>query len=459
MGTVSWSRARDAALAALVAIASLAACGGGGASAPPAVHATPTPTPAPTAAPTANPRGKINHVVIVIQENRSFDSMFHGFPGADSASTGQISTGATVPLTRVPLSSPYDMDHSYNDARTGMNGGAMNGFNKVGFSYPDGQPPGYTPPPYPAYAYVNESDIAAYFTLARNYVLADRFFSSQADGSFVGHQYLIAGQAGHTWGVPARSPWGCDDPGNTVGLLDAQGQITHDVVAPCFTYASLGEALDAKGVSWRYYAPPASDPAYIWSAYDSIKAVREGPDWTNNIVSPQTQFLQDVANGTLADVTWIVPDVSDSDHPGVPNTQGPAWVTSVVNAVGESTFWGTTAVFVLWDDWGGFYDHVAPPQLDYDGLGMRVPLIVVSPYALGGRVAHTQYEFGSVLKFAEQLYGLAPLAASDARANAFGSDVFDFGQAPRAFVPFASRHGRAYFLHKRLTPGPPDSDL
>jgi phospholipase C len=445
-------------------LAALAACGGGGSTGAttPHVAGTPTPTPLPTTAASPPPisgKGKIQHVVIVIQENRSFDNLFNGFPGADTAQSGTVSSGATVPLAKVALNSPYDLGHVYRNARLEMDGGKMDAFDKESFLYPSGKPARYTPPPYPAMAYVANEDIAPYFALARSYVLGDRFFSSAADGSFVGHQYLIAGQAARSFGNPVHTPWGCDSLNNTIGVLDDRGNMTSQTEVPCFTYSSLGEELDVKHLTWRYYAPPAADSGYIWSAYDEIKKIRNGPDWTNDIVSPETRFLTDVRAGKLGAVTWIVPALPDSDHPGVPSLTGPSWVASIVNAVGASAFWKSTAVFVVWDDWGGFYDHVAPPQLDYDGLGMRVPFIAVSPYARTGTVAHTQYEFGSVLKFVEQTFSLAPLAASDMRANAFGTDVFDFGQTPRIFSPVAARYDTQYFLNRLEVPGPPDTDL
>lgn len=444
-------------------MAGLAACGGGGSSGggssniPPPPQ-TPTPSPPPSSSPLPG-QNKISHVVFIIQENRSFDNLFHGFAGADYASSGPIHTGTTVPLAEVALSSPYDLDHGYQDARQGMDGGKMDGFDLVPWLYPGGKPPSYVPPPYPAYAYVRRSDVRPYFSLAGSYVLADKFFSSDADGSFVGHQYLIAGQAAASWGMPAHVPWGCDSTNNYIGVLDANGKISNKTQTPCFDYPTLADELNAKRLAWRYYAPPSGDSAYIWSAFDAVRGIRNGPDWVNNVIAPQTRFLDDVQAGKLATVTWIVPSAVDSDHPGIQSATGPSWVSSLVNAVGTSPFWKSTAIFILWDDWGGYYDHVSPPQLDYDGLGMRVPLIVVSPYAHAHRVAHTQYEFGTLLKFVEQTFGLKALAASDTRANPLGTDVFDFKGQPRTFSAFAAPYDARYFKQRPVQPGPPDSDL
>ena len=473
--------ARRLAVLAFLCAAAFAGCGGGGGSSAPSIPAprratptpapprtptpkpTPSPTPTPTPVPSTTPlpgQGKIKHIVIVIQENRSFDYLFHGFPGADAASSGRISTGQTVALTEVPLDAPYDLYHQYAGARYGIDGGKMDGFNLNTPDFPSGKPPSYTPPPYPEYAYAPRTQVQPYFDIASSYVLADRFFPSDADGSFVSHQYLVAGQAGHTYATPAEAPWGCDDPGDTIFLLDAAGNMTQNTTAPCFTYTTLADELDAKNIPWRYYAPASGqDGGYIWSTYDENAQIRNGVDWTTKVVSPESQFLSDVAGGQLATVTWIVPDLANSDHPGVYSSTGPSWVTSIVDAIGTSAFWKSTAVFIMWDDWGGFYDHAPPPQLDYDGLGVRVPLIVVSPYALTGNVAHTQYEFGSVLRFIEQTERLSALTQVDTRARSFGSDVFDFAGPPRKFVPFASPLHAEDFIHERHSGKPPDTDF
>ena len=188
---------------------------------------------------------------------------------------------------------------------------------------------------------------------------------------------------------------------------------------------------------------------------------RNGPDWAGNVISPETNFITDVEGGTLANVTWVYPTSSNSDYSGSAGRR-PVWVTAVVNAVGNSQFWDSSAIFVTWDDWGGFYDPVPPPLLDYDGLGIRMPLIIISPYALGLKnkkhvVTHTQYEFGSLLKFAEQTFGLSSLAASDARANVFGTDVLNFSQSPRPLSNFSAPLSRQHILSQPHSILPPDT--
>jgi phospholipase C len=169
--------------------------------------------------------------------------------------------------------------------------------------------------------------------------------------------------------------------------------------------------------------------------------------------------LNDIANGQLPTVSWVIPDHVDSDHPHSLHGQynGPSWVASVVNAIGTSTYWKTSAIVVVWDDWGGFYDHEPPPLLDQaGGLGFRVPMLIVSPYVAVGTISHTQYEFGSILKFVEATFGLGSLGTTDVRANSIGN-VFQFKQTPRTFTPIPSQHSRAYFLHRRPSYEPVDT--
>ena len=185
--------------------------------------------------------------------------------------------------------------------------------------------------------------------------------------------------------------------------------------------------------------------------------IYNGQDW-GNVVSPPQQFITDVASGYLANVTWVVPYCTNSDHATCLSNSGPQWVASLIDAVGESQFWSTTTIFVMWDEWGGWYDHVAPRYLDDDGLGFRVPLMIVSPYAKSGYVSHLQYEHGSILKYIEDTFGLRRLAKSDKRANSPVPDAIDYSQPPRSFTPFASKELEKRFVHERPDPRPLDEN-
>jgi phospholipase C len=452
-----WPRIGKTAFAWPVACAVVAfvtsGCGGGSST---GTRAIPSGSPAPIGGANAGRYG-ISHVVIVVQENRTFDYLFAGYPGAETASTGLTHDGRVVPLGEISLASAYDLNHQLADFVTSYDNGKMDGFDLVGGG---GLGSGHAQTAYPQYGYAPRSEVAPYWKMAEQYVLADHMFPSQIDSSWTAHQFLIAGQAGGTANNPNGTPWGCDAPtGTTVPLLQPNRTASGGVF-PCFTYATIANQLDAKGISWRYYAPPVNGGdigGQVWSAFDAISAVRYGKDWTAHVVSPETKFLSDVAAGQLAGVTWVIPDLANSDHAGSKSVTGPQWVASVVNAVGTSQFWGSTAVFVLWDDWGGWYDHVPPPQVDVDGLGIRVPLLVISPFAKPGLVSHTNYESGSILKFVEATFGLSPLASSDARANAL-DDAFAFGQPARAFTPLATRRKAVDFLRARPSLRAPDNE-
>lgn len=430
----------------------------------------------------AQAKTHVHHVVIVIQENRSFDNMFHGYPGADTVDSGLAHDGSQVPLKSIPLTVPYDLSNGFEDFIRAYDGGKMDGFDlrKAGQRHAADIP--LNAAEFPQYGYVPHDENKPYFDMASQYVLADRMFQSNIDQSFVAHLYLISGQAGHAANLPTGYPWGCDAaPGTTVWTLDQTRHLDQQV-PPCFDFKTLGDELTAAHHSWNYYAPqiddsiawkkfevwkqfkkrrkgpPPHQPEFgqNWSSYDAIDHVRNGDDW-DRVVSGPTRFFKNVHEGKLADVSWIVPDWRNSDHSMARSDTGPSWVSSIVNAIGTSKYWNDTVVFVVWDDSGGWYDHVPPPQLDYDGLGFRVPLLVISPYARRGFVTHTQYEFGSLLRFVEGIDGLDRLSDSDKRANDL-IDAFDFSQGPRAFTKIAAPHDENYFMRQLPTYVPPDTD-
>ena len=387
----------------------------------------------PQASGAAASSGVIKHVVVIVQENRTLDNLFHGFPGADTAQSGLDHLGNVHTLVPEPLEGPGDWGHGWPYCQTAVDGGKMDGFDLV---KQVGAPP-------TNYSYVQQSDIGPYWTLAQRYTLADRFFGSNCGSSFPAHQYLIAGQSGSP-NTPKKAPWGCDSP---------------LVKPPCFDYQTLGDLLDAAGVGWRYYAHGVAYNNYAslsgFLAYDAIKHIRYGADWSpSHIGVPETTFLSDVQSGQLQPVSWVTPTCSNSDNHGCTGGAGPSWVSAVVNAVGESPYWNDTAIFLVWDDWGGWYDHVPPQQLDKWGLGPRVPLVVISPYAKVGYVSHVNHEFGSILKFTEETFGLGSLGTADARADDL-MDCFDFTQSPTPYLPLAAP--RTY-LKGLSDDRPPDDD-
>ncbi len=474
--------------AALVAALALASCVGGSSSVTGGTALPQEGNPA-----SSSGSNYIQHVVVVIQENRSFDDFFSTFPGADGttfgcmkapsqmwaarrsrplSSSGCPSGDEYVPLSKVNLIEPCDFGHSYHTVPVDYDDGAMDGFGMEGGSK---KCPGKVGTE--VYQYVDPSQIAPYWDMAEQYVLADQLFQTQGSGSFTAHQDLIAAstiidQPTDTKSLvdyPSHRPWGCDAPkGTKTSLLVAQGKKLRDEYGagpyPCLTYKTMRDLLDAKGVSWKYYSPPEPHgTGALWNGFDAIEAVREGSEWGTNIAKTNV-FFSDVTYGSLASVSWIVPENPDSDHPGTKSDTGPSWVAGIVNAIGESSYWDSTAIVIVWDDWGGLYDHVPPPFFDkWGGLGFRVPMIVVSPYAREtypsepGYISHTQYEFGSILKFIENIWDLGSLGTTDKRATSI-IDCFDFTQPPRQFTAIPSKYSKSYFLHKPPSYLPVDTE-
>ncbi|MGB8520094.1 MAG: alkaline phosphatase family protein, partial [Candidatus Tumulicola sp.] len=412
--------------------------------------------------------GKIAHVVIVIQENRTFDDLFQGYPGADTQSYGYTSEGTKVSLAPIGLEAPWDIEHDAQGFFAACNGTGklpgthckMNGFDKeaVTCGRPIGGP--RCPNADPQYGYVPSAETKPYVAMAQQYVLADRMFTSNLDASsFVSHQYAIAAQAERSVDFPSINVWGCDGGAKDTIVTLTNRRTYGTPIQACFDGKTLGDELDDAGVSWRYYTSKIeTGDAGNWSAYQAIRHIRYGADWKDDVVTPQTRFFKDVSAQKLPAVSWITPTCANSDHAACNSNHGPHWVASIVNAIGKSPYWDSTAVFVFWDDGGGWYDHVPPPMVDYDGLGARVPLLVISAYAKQGYVSHVRYEHGSILKFVEDQFGLARLAASDSRASSPQSDCFDFSKPPRPFVTIPSRLHAADFARERLDPRPPDNE-
>jgi len=474
----------------------LAACGGGGTSvAPssspgfttetftpaPAASATPTPIPGapanppagvaspppgatPTPAPTPNATllgaGKIRHVIIVIMENRTFDNLFNGYPGADSVASGQTHLGLTVPLRPTPFEAPCDPDHSHGAWVKDWDGGKMDGFDTTPASCFGGP----VDPLYP-YGYVPRAETQPYWDIASRFTLADRMFATQTGPSYPGHLFLIAGTSHHETDDPTNPLiWGCDAPAGTTVPTHDDAMPSNETgnEFPCFDTTTLGDAVETAGKQWLYYTflldyrVTGMKTAAATLPYDAIRHVRFGPDWTNRVVGPGWRVFTDLQQGTLPDVAWVNPPVIATDHAQATTNLGPDYVALLANQLANSKYWDDTALLVTWDDHGGWYDHVNPQQLDGDGLGFRVPLLVISKWARHGYVSHVQHEFGSLLKFTERTLGIPSLGTTDVRADDL-SDCFDFTQTPPAYQPVATLHVNvSFFFQLGLDSGPAD---
>jgi phospholipase C len=410
------------------------------------------------------PKGRyFDHIVILIQENRTFDDLFATFPGADGTRVAKTHDG-TRRLRQGNLYSSINPSNRYaywlRDCDADTAGRCkMDGFDTV--------PIGRTPGTY-VYQYVDPAQIKPYWDMAREYVLADRFFQTQGSGSFTAHQDLIRGGTElnprqSLIDLPTNEPWGCDAPrGTLTSLITRDNHYYQDAGPyPCLSYRTLRDLLDTAKVSWRYYSPTVGQNfgGDYWDAFDAIRAVRYGSEWATNQASPETKVFTDIEREALPGVSWVIPDRKNSDHAAVGGDTGPSWVARVVNAIGESSAWRSTAIFIVWDDWGGWYDHVPPPRAHRSGgLGFRVPLIVVSPFAKPGYIAHEPYEFGSIVKFVEDNWDLGRLGTTDETSSDFADDFFDFKREPRKFHPIEARYSKAYLLRQPPSNQPVDSE-
>jgi phospholipase C len=416
----------------------------------------------------SGPSSKIQHVVIIVQENRSFNNLFMGFPKATTSTYGFDTKNRKIKLEPAGLDAPYGIEHDAKGFFLACNGTGsipgtdcqMNGFNKESFNGC-----AHTAKPrlklkHPQYTYVPRDQIKPYWDMAKQYVLADQMYSSVLDSaSFTSHQYIIAGQSEKAVNTPLAQ-WGCEGgKPDTVARIGPDRQVPYGKRIPaCFNDDTIGQEADKAGVSWAFYANVTGGSGGIWSAYQANKYVYYGPDWQNDVISPNTSFFKDISQGNLRQISWITPSATNSDHPGFCSNGGRMWVAALVNAIGESQYWDSTAIFILWDEYGGMYDPEPPAYVDYDGLGIRIPLLIISPYAKEGYVSHVHYEHGSILRFVEDTFGLPRLAASDKRATSPAEDSFDFNQPPRSFVKIPSTLGQDYFRHQPLDLRPPDDD-
>jgi phospholipase C len=387
---------------------------------------------------------EIHHVVYLIKENRTFDHMFGRFPGADGVTEGLTCDGEAVPLVRAPDDAPGP-DHSFQAGLKAINGGRMNCFDEL-FGGAQLQ----------AYVQFRAEQIPAYWAYAETYVLADRFFSSTYGPTGIEHLFTVGATTDRFTDHERATPPGqfgendvpreyCEDPTErmwsfrktltpeeeaeafdleeraVVGTLKARYWFLRQA---CTDIRVLPDLLEEAGVSWKYYL---GDNDYI-NTLALVEHVVFGP--MNDKVVDDGEFLRDLEAGDLPAVSWLIPDVEVSEHPAAGSMcEGENWTVEILNAIMRSPEWKHTAVVITWDDFGGFYDHVPPPHVDLYGMGPRVPMILVSPWARQGHVASDTLEFSSVLKMIETIWDLPSLTERDRRAGDM-LDLFDFEGEP-----------------------------
>jgi phospholipase C len=369
--------------------------------------------------------GKIQHIVFLVKENRSFDQYFGTFSGANGATKATIHTGAVIPLGRTPDKPKHDMGHEWTDSHNDVDAGRMDRWDLEFMCSVNNDNLCLTQ--------FQQADIPNYWAYAQNYSLADAAFSSVESGSYPAHLMLVSGSSQTTIDNPRSSiaaQWGCDAvPGTNVPTMLSDFVVSSTF--PCFSATTIGGLADVAGVSWKAYTSVNGESGYVYNPFRSFSTIFDSSDWTSKVVT-EGDFVTDALAGNLPALSWVTPPSADTDHPPDSACVGENWTVQQINALmqGPAEQWNSTVLVVVWDDFGGFYDHVPPPYRDEYGLGIRVPMLIVSPWAIPG-VYHTQVEFASVLRFMEETFGLPSLGGADAIANDM-QDAFNYTQTPLA---------------------------
>jgi len=401
-------------------------------------------------------REKIKHIIFIVKENRTFDHMFGTFPGADGTRTGEMCNGKTVKLGPAG-DQALDVPHSFNAGLRAINGGRMDCFDLM--SPEDPMRP---------YLQLKQSDIPNYWAYAKNYTLLDRFFSSVYGPTGPEQLWTVSGQTGGFVEQERKGQYGtgeprefCDDKKERAyafkdDMTDAE--VDHAFALeevpnipalvkywearwPCADIPTVPGQLEAAGISWKYYR---GDNDWV-DPLRQISTSRFSSVWKNRVL--ESQFLKDVEGGKLPEVSWLTPSFVESDHPPMSICAGENWTVRQVNAIMESKYWDDTAIVIAWDDYGGFYDHVTPPHVDLYGYGLRVPALLISPWANVGVDSRT-LDFSSVLRFIQRMHDLPPLTTRNARASDM-VDLFDFSGPPR----------KPLILKERDCPPAPEPDF
>ena len=334
----------------------------------------------------------IKHVIVIMMENRSFDNLFGRFPGVN---------GAMEPHASNPLEG--DNDHTSPAALAAIDGGKMDEF------LPRGS------------VQYNQNDLPNYYAYAHQFGISDNFFTDVPTNSTPNHIAMIAAQSAGVF--DGSSNTGCPSTANSLLYSRQLANGNYYWSFPCYNVASMPDELSKNGISWKYYSSAPN-----WDAPSLIQSISGSP----NDIHAANQFNADIASNNLSTVSFVTPVPAASDHPPAQEQTAQNYVTKTINAIMQSQYWSDSAIFLTWDDWGGFYDHVSPPVVDNLGLGPRVPLIVISPFAKQGYISSTLGEFASFDKFIEWNWSLPSLGARDSLAKISDlTDFFDFNQPPQ----------------------------
>ena len=376
-------------------------------------------------------RQKIKHIVIIMQENRSFDSYFGTYPGADGLprQNGKFTVCVNDPQSGKcvsPFHDPADRNnggpHGSPDAAGDIDGGRMDGFIAQAEKAKKGCQQTNSPDcgnegSQDVMGYHDAREIPNYWKLAENYVLQDHLFTSSTSWSLPAHLFLVS-----EWSAKCQTagdPMSCINELRKPDLPPDFNKSQHKP-DPDYAWTDLTYLLFKDKVSWKYYVqtgnqpdcaddratcPPLHQDAKtpgIWNPLPFFDTVKQDGQLQN--IVDVTNFYQDAMHGTLPAVSWITPNGSNSEHPPARLSDGEAWTASLIDAVMQSPDWNSTVILLSWDDWGGFYDHVAPPHVDENGYGLRVPGLMISPYAKKGSIDHQVLSHDAYIKLIEDLF-------------------------------------------------------
>ena len=360
---------------------------------------------------------KIEHVVVIMQENRSFDEYFGTYPGANGPPRGVCVPDPVDGGCRAPYHDPRDKNaggnHKLADAVADINGGKMDGFIARAALIRCHQhhpvPPDCTGPSTDVMGYKTAKDIPNYWAYAKNFVLQDRMLEPSRSNSLPAHLYMVSG-----WSAYCTEPLEPSTCRSEIGNVKS----SRGTKVLGYGWTDITYLLHKLGMSWRYYVAQGTQPDCDtgaatcvntgpqdagtpgkWNPLPDFVTVKDNKQFGN--IRPVSSFFAAARSGHLPNVSWIVPSDKYSEHPPSLVSDGQFWVTALVNAIMRSPNWKSTAIFLAWDDWGGFYDHVVPPTIDGSGYGLRVPALVISPYAKRGFIDHQTLSFDAYLKFIE----------------------------------------------------------
>jgi phospholipase C len=397
---------------------------------------------------TATGLNKIKHFVFIMEENKSFDHYFGTYPGAygipDGVALKDPNDGTMVTPYHSTDDVDFDAPHDHSNAVADIDGGKMDGFlseayKRYALSVTPSLAPGYNPKE--VMSYHDYHEIPNYWDYAELYVLQDQMFSSVAAYSLSVHLYMLAAQSGGYLGEQQPYPTRFDFPEITELLQN--DQVTWNY------YVTSGNDVDANGQAIEPANLQQDNPNHytLWNPLPAFPKVENDPAQRVRLVDT-AQFYQDAQSGNLPSVSWICPYLGSelSDHPAFKGgmRKPMAYVTGLINAVENGPDWDSTAIFVSWDDWGGYYDNEAPPFVDEYGFGLRVPSLVISPYAKEAFIDHNTYSFDSWLKLIEKRFGVESMTARDKNADDM-SNSFDFTQQPRQpIILSATTQGSPY---------------